>query len=189
MQIRIIRKFANFINDVDLSRVQVGDVITVPVRSAEMLIAEGWAVAQDARRDGDSRATNHASARSSTVLVVDDDLSMQGLLTLRLNARGYEVESAASADEAIGLLNTRTFDAIVLDVRMPGRSGLDVLRFIRRTEKLRNVPVLLLTGATLSPDEEAIVEVYPAYIFYKQENLEEFDIYLDRLTGHSSAQL
>lgn len=139
-----------------------------------MLIAEGWAV---------------AVARSATVLIVDDEVSMHGLLTLRFEAQGYHVESATSVDDAIVLLKTRTIDAIVLDVKMPGRSGLDLLRFVRRHEKLRDLPVLILTGATLSPDEEAVVKANPVYIFYKQENLEEFDNYLDRLTGHSSAGL
>lgn len=172
MQVRITRKFSNFINGVDLSKAQVGDVITVPVREGRMLIAEGWAV---------------AIGRSATVLVVDDEVSMRGLLTLRFEAQGYRVESAASVDDAIALLNRRAIDAIVLDVKMPRRSGLDLLRFVRRHEKLRNLPVLILTGVALSPHEEAIVKANPVYIFYKQENLEEFDIYLDRLTGGSAA--
>jgi hypothetical protein len=54
MQVRIIRKFANFINGVDLSRVQVGEVITVPVRVGQMLIAEVWAAADDGRADSRS---------------------------------------------------------------------------------------------------------------------------------------
>lgn len=192
MQVRVVRKFANVINNVDLSRVDVGDVITVRVRDGEMLIAEGWAVAHDWSGDTRSDIADRSdrpdkSGRTLTVLVVDDEISMHGLLAMRLNARGYCVRSAISADEAVGLLNTRTFDAIVLDVRMPGRSGLDVLRFIRSNETLRNLPVLLLTGATLSSDEEAVVKANPVYIFYKQDNLEDFDTYLDRLTGHSAA--
>jgi two-component system response regulator GlrR len=174
MQVRIIRTFADFINDVDLSRVQVGDVITVPAQKGEMLIAEGWAVAH---------------ARRPTVLVVDDEVSMLGLLTLRFEAQGYRVESATSVDDAILILHTRTIDAIVLDVRMPGRPGLDLLRFVRTHENLTNLPVLILTGAALSPDEEAIVRANPAYIFYKQESLEDFETYLDRLTGHRTVRL
>ena len=49
--------------------------------------------------------------------------------------------------------------------------------------------MLLLTGATLSSDEDAIVKANPVYIFYKQENLEEFDTCLDRLTGRHTARL
>lgn len=189
MQVRIIRKFADFINGVDLSRIQVGDVITVPVREGRILIAEQWAVAHDGRSDtrpasaDRPRRDKKPAERRPTVLVVDDEVSMHGLLTLRFEAQGYHVESATSVDDAIVLLNARTIDAIVLDVNMPGRSGLDLLRFVRAHEKLRNLPVLILTGVTLSPDEEAIVRRNPVYIFYKQESLEEFDTYLDRLTG------
>lgn len=174
IQVRITRKVSNFINGVDLSRAQVGDIITVPIRQGQMLIAEGWAV---------------AVGRSATVLVVDDEVSMRSLLTQRFEAQGYCVESVANVDDAIAVLTRSSIDAIVLDVKMPRRSGLDLLRFVRRHEKLRHVPVLILTGVTLSPDEEAIVKANPVYIFYKQENLEEFDIYLDRLTGRSSAHL
>jgi len=172
MQVRLIRKFANLINGVDLSKSRIGDVMTVPVQHGQMLIAEGWAVPH---------------ARRPTVLIVDDEVSMHGLLTLRFEAQGYQVESVTSVDGAIVALSKRTIDAIVLDVKMPGRSGLELLRFVRTHGTLRNLPVLILTGATLASDEEAIVKAHPAYIFYKQENLEEFETYLARLTGRGSA--
>lgn len=168
MRVRITRKFSNVINGVDLSRAQVGDVITVPAPQGRMLIAEGWAV---------------PAARRATVLVVDDEASVRELLTVRFEALGYRVEAAATVDDAIVQLSARTIDAIVLDVKMPGRSGLELLAFVRRHERLRDLPVLILTGATLSPDEEATVKGHPVYIFYKEENLDEFDSYLARLTG------
>lgn len=189
MQVRIIRKLANFINGVDLSRAQVGDIIIVPVRDGEILIAEGWAAAYGAGADRQLRAADRPRRRKKirerrpAVLIVDDEVSMHGLLAWRFEGRPYDLTSATSADQAIALLQTVKFDAIVLDVRMPGRSGLDVLTFIRANEKLRHLPVMILTGATLSPAEELVVKKSAVYIFYKQTNLEEFDTYLDRLTA------
>jgi CheY-like chemotaxis protein len=74
-------------------------------------------------------------------------------------------------------------DAVVLDVRMPRRPGLELLEFIRFDTKLRDLPVLILTGVTLTPDEEATIVRDSAYIFYKSENLESLAIQLDQLTS------
>jgi CheY-like chemotaxis protein len=121
---------------------------------------------------------------SATVLVVDDEISTHRLLSLLLEPKGYRVVTAASADAAIDMLRSVSVDALVLDVRMPRRSGLDVLTFVRGEPAFQHVPVLLLTGATLTPDEEELVTAHRAYVFYKQENLEnDFVPFIERLCG------
>lgn len=85
-------------------------------------------------------------------------------------------------DEAVQVLEHETISAVILDVRMPGRSGLELLAFIRAKETLRNLPVLILTGVILTPDEEAIIARCRAYVFYKPDNLEALGAYLDQLT-------
>lgn len=128
-----------------------------------------------------SRVMAHQRS-ATTILVVDDEPSIHGFLTDFLQEKGYRVESAASAQDAITLVQRSTVDAIVLDVKMPGRSGLDVLEHVRFDPIHRDVPVLLLTGAALTPEEEAIVTSLRAYVFYKQEDFTEFSAYIDRLT-------
>lgn len=120
-----------------------------------------------------------------TILVVDDEAAIHGFLTAFLQEKGYRVKGAATADGAISYLRQAPVDAVVLDVKMPGRSGLDVLQHVRLEPGLRDLPVLIFTGAAMTPDEEATIAAHQAYVFYKQETLEEFGVYIDRLTTRS----
>jgi two-component system phosphate regulon response regulator OmpR len=77
------------------------------------------------------------------VLVVDDDARLRDLLRQFLSRHGFAVTTAADAAEARARLATFAFDIAVVDVMMPGESGLDLTRHIRIA---RNLPVLLLTA-------------------------------------------
>jgi two-component system response regulator CpxR len=77
------------------------------------------------------------------ILLVDDDVELAQLLRDFLVREGFEVTLAHDADGALAGARTDAFDALVLDVMMPGRSGLDALRDLRRDSAL---PVLMLTA-------------------------------------------
>jgi len=77
------------------------------------------------------------------LLIADDDRILSDLLADYLRGEGFEVEQAFDGDEAIRVAEARTFDLIILDVMMPGQSGLDVLRILRRHGE---TPVLMLTA-------------------------------------------
>lgn len=117
-----------------------------------------------------------------TVLVVDDQPQILRTLLRFLGARGYRVETATSVDEAIPVLQAGVH-AVVLDVRMPRQSGLELLEFIRRDDRLRELPVLILTGVVLTREEEAVIARHRAYVFYKPKSYEQLANHLDRLTG------
>src|ERR1700758_5606711 len=78
------------------------------------------------------------------VLVVDDDRAVREALERALQLHGYEVALASDGDTALAAVDTRTPDALVLDVMMPGLDGLDVTRRLRREGN--RVPILLLTA-------------------------------------------
>jgi two-component system phosphate regulon response regulator OmpR len=80
------------------------------------------------------------------LLVVDDDSRLRELLRRYLSDNGFRVTLAAAADEARASLASFAFDLIVLDVMMPGESGLDLSRALRSAPLLPRVPVLLLTA-------------------------------------------
>jgi two-component system, OmpR family, phosphate regulon response regulator OmpR len=83
------------------------------------------------------------SAPPPHILVVDDDGRLRDLLRRYLSENGFRVSTAADAAEARARLESFAFDLLVLDVMMPGESGLDLTQDLRRTG---SVPILLLTA-------------------------------------------
>jgi len=80
------------------------------------------------------------------LLVVDDDLRLRNLLRRYLSENGFRVTVSGDAEEARANLKSFAFDLIVLDVMMPGESGLDLTRALRGRGAPPRVPVLLLTA-------------------------------------------
>ena len=83
------------------------------------------------------------------ILVVDDDRRLRALLASFLGKNGYRVTTAASAAEARGVLETLELDLIVLDVMMPGESG---VAFAERLRETSDVPILMLTARSEAID-------------------------------------
>ena len=90
-----------------------------------------------------------------TVVVADDDADIRDLVTFKLGSAGYTVVPAAVGDEALQLINEHRPELAVLDVMMPGQSGLDVLRSIRADEALAGTRVILLTARARDVDVDA----------------------------------
>jgi two-component system phosphate regulon response regulator PhoB len=86
------------------------------------------------------------------ILVVEDDLNTLELVALGLEDAGYRALRAASAEEAEAALAGELPDGVVLDLVLPGQSGLALLRRMRFEERTQNLPVLLLTGHSLEDD-------------------------------------
>jgi len=78
------------------------------------------------------------------VLLVDDEKDFVESLAERLQIRDYKVTTVFSGDEAIKLVENNDFDVIVLDVQMPGKSGIETLKEIKNIEQLSQV--IMLTG-------------------------------------------
>jgi class 3 adenylate cyclase len=86
------------------------------------------------------------------VLVVDDDFGNRDMLARRLAARGFEVATAEGGQEALDRLASEHFELVLLDVMMPGISGLEVLKTIRQTEAASDLPVIMATARDASAD-------------------------------------
>lgn len=93
-----------------------------------------------------------ASAVPATLLVVDDEATNRDLLGRRLEQQGFQVRLAASGAEALGILAVQPCDLVLLDIMMPGMSGLDVLAAIRRTPAWHDLPVIMVTAKSDSHD-------------------------------------
>lgn len=87
---------------------------------------------------------------SATVLIVDDEPQIRRVLRTTLASHGYAVIEARTGDEALDLIRTEHVDLILLDVNMPGRSGLQTCREIRASG---DVPIIMLTVRNTERDK------------------------------------
>jgi DNA-binding response OmpR family regulator len=83
----------------------------------------------------------------STILIVDDEKTVRSLLLDLLEIEGHHVIEAADGPEALYRLHCGGVDLVLLDVMMPGMSGIEVLSEIRRDEEFPRMPVMMLTAA------------------------------------------
>jgi DNA-binding NtrC family response regulator len=92
---------------------------------------------------------------SEKVLLVDDEEDFLEIMSERMTARGMEVSTCKSAEEAIDQINEENFDAIILDFMMPGMDGFQALKQIKA--KRPELQIILLTGhATVEKGVEAM---------------------------------
>ncbi|MEV8542384.1 response regulator [Streptomyces sp. NPDC051572] len=92
------------------------------------------------------------------ILIVDDHEDTLYALESALAPLGYRLARATSGDEALKQVLRGRVGLLLLDVRMPGVSGLDVVRYLRRLEQTQHIPVLLLTG--FGPDPETTAAAF-----------------------------
>lgn len=81
---------------------------------------------------------------AATVLIIDDDDDLRSFLENALDGEGYEVVSAATGEEGEALLEKKPVDVVLLDLKLPDKSGVSILRDIKRQEP--NVHVIMVTG-------------------------------------------
>lgn len=89
-----------------------------------------------------------------TILAVDDAKDTLMLLDFDLSDEGYKVVSAESGEECLALLSSEKIDLVLLDIYMPGLSGLDTLSKIKENPEFSEIPVIMLSA---SDDEDQIV--------------------------------
>ena len=82
--------------------------------------------------------------QADRVLLVDDEVEFVETLAERMRARGLDVETATSGSEALAQVSTHAFDAIVLDLAMPGMDGIETLSRLREIDP--DLQIMLLTG-------------------------------------------
>ncbi|WP_310528127.1 response regulator [Nocardioides sp.] len=88
------------------------------------------------------------------ILVADDDIDIRELVVFKLTSMGHDVVAVADGAAAIEACRQQRPDLAVLDVMMPGMSGLDAVRLIRGEAALADLPVILLTARAQESDVE-----------------------------------
>jgi DNA-binding response OmpR family regulator len=98
-------------------------------------------------------APRWSGAVSGRILVVDDDRDIRDLVAIKLESAGHEIVTREDGSQALEAAVEGGWDVIVLDVMMPGMSGIDVLRALR--DRGDETPVILLTARGQEKDIEA----------------------------------
>jgi DNA-binding response OmpR family regulator len=100
-------------------------------------------------------------SEQQTILVVDDNEDIRNLLSMVLEKEGYVVLKAIDASDGLEKLETNKSDLVLLDVMMPGISGLDLLKTIREHKKkdISAVPVCMLTAKSSVEDIDLALEL------------------------------
>jgi two-component system, sensor histidine kinase and response regulator len=80
------------------------------------------------------------------ILVVDDDESNRDVLSRRLEAQGYAVDTAENGERALEMLRDDMFDLVLLDLLMPGTNGFEVLQRIKIDEAVKHIPVIMISA-------------------------------------------
>jgi CheY-like chemotaxis protein len=102
-----------------------------------------------------------AHAARATVLLAEDDRSLRRYLEVILRRAGYEVVAAADGLEAMKALLSTPVDVVVTDAIMPHLSGHELCRFLREHPQLKDIPIVLLSGADSSArTEESGADLY-----------------------------
>jgi adenylate cyclase len=92
------------------------------------------------------------NAARGSLLVVDDTEMNRDMLSRRLERRGYTVAVAADGHQALEMIGARPFDVVLLDIMMPGISGLEVLKILRERYAVADLPVIMVTAKDESSD-------------------------------------
>ena len=120
--------------------------------------------------------------KTSRILVVDDDDSLRRVLQVQLEQDGYSVVTAASAQQAFSLLQLRAYDLVITDLRMPGLSGIEVLKQVK-SQYPETVVIVLTAFGTVETAVEAMKA--GAYDFLtKPVHPEELSLVVARALDH-----
>ncbi|MBL8115438.1 MAG: response regulator, partial [Acidobacteria bacterium] len=126
-----------------------------PLDPVEVVASAAASAASKEILKGADDGDGHPGQASGKLLVVDDNELNRDMLSRRLQQRGYAVKTAEDGEKALARIEEEKFDTVLLDVMMPGISGLEVLEILRKTYTVAALPVIM---ATARDDSQDIVE-------------------------------
>jgi CheY-like chemotaxis protein len=111
------------------------------------LMAWGERVRRELLPDAEAAKSTIKSGSRGSVLIIEDHDFQRKIQTKILTEEGFSVVAAASGAEALTLLRSMRPELILMDIELPGMSGLDILKRLRSTVIFKSTPVLVLSGA------------------------------------------
>ncbi|MCU0491754.1 MAG: response regulator [Chloroflexaceae bacterium] len=123
----------------------------------------------------------------SHLLVCDDEPSVLAVIRLYLERQGYKVTCARNGDEALELAGKVAPDLILMDIQMPGKSGIDAVKELRVDPAFQHVPIIGLTGHVQDYDSHQLVQAGFTEMVYKPFQFAELhEIVVYHLTNKQS---
>jgi CheY-like chemotaxis protein len=126
---------------------------------------------------------------NQTILVVEDEPDTAEMLSEMVRLCGYKVINSYAGQSALSLIANSQIDAIVLDMILPGVSGLDILKFVKRDPRLRHIPVIIVTANSLYSDRQICLEAGANDYLTKPVGFEEFSEVIGRSLHPASKPL
>jgi two-component system phosphate regulon response regulator PhoB len=96
---------------------------------------------------------------SATILVVEDEPAIQELISYSLRQARHEVFCAKSAEQGLEIINNVLPDLVLLDWMLPGTSGVEFARMLRRSARTKSIPIIMLTARAEESDKVAGLEI------------------------------
>jgi two-component system chemotaxis sensor kinase CheA len=133
--------------DIELVSRQLGVLGSAQIRGQATEVIDVGYYLPLAFEDWQIRRDRSAAAPRQRVLLVDDSQFFRNMLVPLLGAAGFAVTSAASAEEALGLLRDgKRFDVVVTDIEMPGMDGFELTSAVRQDPRTASLPVIGLSS-------------------------------------------
>ena len=107
------------------------------------------------------------------ILVIEDELNIQKLAKTNLTASGYQVLVAGNGEERLRLAESEHPHLILLDLRLPGMSGWDVLMTLKADRKLQKIPVIIMTAMAPQSEEYKFASMRTAGYLIKPFSIDE----------------
>jgi CheY-like chemotaxis protein/signal transduction histidine kinase/HAMP domain-containing protein len=136
-----------------------------------------------------ARIREYATPRRKRLLVVEDNAAEQLSITELLGHDDIDIAVADTGEAALAALRERTFDCVVLDLRLPDMSGFEVLECIRDDASLSDMPVVVFTGKELSLEEDVRLHTLARSVVVKgvespERLLDETALFLHRVVAN-----
>ena len=142
-----------------------GNTLTAPI-NFKLLTAQVQMKLQDQSSlpESDARMSQVESVGQKSVLLAEDDRALRRFLEVVLERAGYKVISASDGLEAMKLALSTRIDIVITDAMMPNLSGHEFCRFVRNSQALSHLPIILLSGLERK-DTDQNVEQADAFLY------------------------
>jgi DNA-binding response OmpR family regulator len=121
--------------------------------------------------------------QSDTIVVADDSMTILAMTSSRLERAGYDIVTATRGDDALRLVQEHRPRLVLLDVEMPGLSGVEVTRLIRADETLAGTSIVLLTSLSEETDIATGIEAGADAYLTKPFSPQELQTQVEKLIG------